>query len=160
MNHEVQTIEEMKAKITLDKIGFICCIAPRRIGVISFMTFLEYRHFKPGTPANELFQMALINWETMGFALVVIPWIHLEQAKWILKQLGLRVADGVPTLIHAGGVKRFPIDLPNVFTVENIAGHFLYKNSPDLLKTAEDFEDEACQREIESSSTKEATSGV
>lgn len=150
MNTQTKSMAELKACITPDKIGFILMYAPRRIGVISFATFLEYRHFKPGTPANDQFEMALVKWEQMNFAIVVIPRIHRNQAQWILKQLGLRLADGVPTVIESSGVKHFPIDLPNVFTVENIEGHFAYKNSADLTRTAQDFEDEAVAREIAS----------
>lgn len=132
--------------ITPDKVGYICMLNPRRIGVLAFITFLEYRHFPP-KPFNDDFQMALVRWEMMEYAVVVIPRAKEDLARVILKELGLRIADGIPRCISSTGTCSFPIDLPNVFTIENVPGHFAYKNDPALEKTAFDCENDAIAAE-------------
>ncbi len=84
----------------------------------------------------------------MKLALVIIPRVHRPQAEWIAKQLGLRIANGVPHVGSSKGWSHFPIDVPNLFTLENVPGHFVYQNRPDLEKKAYDFEDEAIAREV------------
>jgi hypothetical protein len=158
-------IEELRAKLDPTKVGLLCILSPRRIGALSFIVFLEHRHFPPGTPENEHFNVVLMPWEGMRFALVVIHKRHLPVADELARTLGLRRANGVPTLIGENArlaalgttrpedrrdEKRFPLDLPNVFTMENIRGHFAYANDLATAKTAYDFEDEAIAREMES----------
>ena len=157
-------IEELRAKLDHTKVGLLCLLSPRRIGVLSFIVFLEHRHFLPGTPENEHFGVVLMLWEGMRFAVVIIHKRHLPVADELARTLGLRRANGVPTLIAEKALltalgttrpgdrrdeKRFPLDLPNVFTMENVPGHFAYANDPATAKTAYDFEDEAVARETE-----------
>jgi hypothetical protein len=45
---------------------------------------------------------------------------------------GLRVADGIPTIFTGGRVANFPAKGDNVFTLENKAGHPVYKRRKPL----------------------------
>lgn len=148
MNTDPESFEELKRRIRPDQTGFIVMLSPRRLGALAFIVFLEYRHFPP-TPVNDEFQFALMNWEGMRLGLVLIPTAKRGLADAIMSELGLRAANGVPHVISSTGSVHFPIDLPNVFTIENIAGHFVYKNDPVLHKSAFDFEGEACEREFQ-----------
>jgi len=147
MIHEALSYDQLRERLTPDKVGLLGCLSPRRIGVLSFVTFLEHRHYKPGTPASQELIVAILKFQGMVFALVAFPRYRFPQALWLANQLGLRVADGVPTVASATGITHFPLQLPNLFTLENVPGHFAYKNSDALLKSAFDFEDEAIERE-------------
>lgn len=147
MSEKLMEHAEFARMISPEKIGFIVQLAPRRVGTLAFISFLEYRHFAPGTASATELQIALIPWEGMRWAVLVIPLVKRPLAEELLQRLGLRIADGVPTCFSASGVSRFPIDQANVYTIENIQGHFVYRNDPALGKTAEQLEDEAVERE-------------
>jgi len=124
---------------------------PRRIGALSLLVFLEHRHFTPVPVPREDFQLLDIHWEGMRLALVIIPADKRSLADALIAELGLLAADGVPHVIDSAGAKHFPVDLPNLFTLENIDGHFVYRNDPTLNKTADDFEQEAVDAAIAAS---------
>jgi len=146
MTKQTDQYDEIRRLLGPDKVGYILMLEPRRIGVLAFATFLEYRHFPP-LPRNDDFMMALLKWEEMKWAIICIPRSQEHLVPPILAELGLRIADGVPTCISSAGTTFFPIQQPNVFTIENVAGHFVYKNDPASGKSALDFEDEAVERE-------------
>ncbi len=155
-------LEEVRRMLNHTKVGLVVSVSSRRIGGLSFMTFLEHRVFPPGTPHNQFFTMVLIDWLHMRFMVAIIPKRRLPEADALAKTLGLRRADGVPRCIHANAaadvvastrdrkivVDSFPLDQDNVFTMENVKGHFAYRNNPAENKTAQDYEDEAVEREI------------
>lgn len=139
---------ELRQMITPDKIGFLVTMQPRRIGGYAFMSFLEHRWFTPVPAPSKDYELARIEWEGMLLFLCLIPKSKLPAAQAIARELGLRFADGVPHVISSQGVAVFPIDEPNVFTLENIPGHFVYRNNTAENKTADDYEDEAVDRVV------------
>jgi hypothetical protein len=143
-----QNLQEVRESLSPEKVALVCMVGPRRIGILSFIVFLEHRYFPPGTPKNELFQVVMMEWQEMKWCVVVIPEKDVKTGDDLAASLGLRRADGVPTLLSAAGVVRFPLDQDNVFTIENVPGHFAYHNDPGQNRTAIDFEDEAVDREI------------
>jgi len=151
-----------------DLINYIGDMA--RIGVWSFITFLEYRQYPPGTMLNQSFHLTLTAWEGLRFAVVSIPRNRSREAEALMQTLGLRAADGIPTMLVGGeisdiaatmgairtggavpGVRRFPnFNTATCFTLEySKPGHFAYQNDRALNKTAHDFEREAVEREVE-----------
>jgi hypothetical protein len=52
-------------------------------------------------------------------------------------------------ILDSEGKHSFPIQLPNIYTLENVRGHFIYKNNA-TGKTALELEAEAVEREIRS----------
>lgn len=142
---------EFAKKFIFNPHSVVLVMSTERIGVQSFCVYLELRRFPPGTPLNQEYQLGFVQWEDLVWTLLVIPRCKLYQADELLAQLGLRRADGVPHLmvLSEGGLRQahFPIDRPNMFTIENIPGHFAYLNDPALNKTAEEFEAEAIKRE-------------
>ena len=144
----------IRSRVTPDKIGFIVMMEPRRVGGLAFLTFLEHRHFTPVPLPKDDYELFQIQWEGTLLVLCLIPGSKRMEAHAIAKELGLRFADGVPHIISTGGAVHFPIDLPNVFTVENVPGHFVYKNNQAEQKTAFDYEDEAVEREVAKSMEK------
>lgn len=166
--------EALKDQLDPSRVALV--MMANRIGVQSFVTFLEYTYFRPGTPMNSHFRFAIVKWEELKWFVVIIHKKHLQKADDLAKLLGLRRADGVPTMIHAGknldavgvarsketarrvfgeslgaemegmAVVRFPLDAPNVWTMENIEGHFTYENNPELEAKARAFEAQACEQ--------------
>jgi len=110
-------------------IHYLGMIVPPRPGVRLFCTRLEYKHYIPGTVRNELFKIALINWEDIIWMLISIPKGDAPLAGKIAEECGLRFADGVPTIIASEGIVQFPVNESNLFTLENIPGHRIYGKS-------------------------------
>ena len=73
-----------------------------RPNVQFFFVMLEYTHFTPGTPSNSLFDYTMAKWEEMVFFIGSFPRSYVDHALAIARKLGLRFADGVPTLIEGG----------------------------------------------------------
>lgn len=162
--------DALRAMLNPSRVALVSII--ERVGFRVFMTFLEYKYFTPGTPMNSHFRMAVVTWGEMKWVVIFIHKKHLEKADGLLKLFGLRRADGVPTVIRAETavdiqmavrnketamktfgrefngmvVERFPLDAPNVWTIENVAGHFTYGNDKALEQKARDFEDQACEQ--------------
>lgn len=107
-------------------VHYIGMLMPPRPGVRLFSTRLEYEHYVPETVRNELFKIALINWEDIIWILVSIPKEDAPLAEKIAEECGLRFADGVPTIFASEGLTQFPVNEPNLFTLENIPGHRVY----------------------------------
>jgi hypothetical protein len=143
-----ERLKEVAAELSREgnKIGLVGQVD--RVGVPSFSVFLEYRLFTPCTPQNDLLDICLVEWERLHWVILVFHKTHLPRVDELMKTLGLRRADGVPTMITHKGVTRFPANSDNVFTIENIKGHFTYRNDLTLHKTAQDFEMEAIDREF------------
>lgn len=146
------SIADIAGFLSPDRVGYVCCLMPRQPGRWAFLHFLEYRHFQYHTPERHEHMICHMVWETMMFGIVIIPKVKEHLADGIMAELGLRAANGVPHVLvgEAGRLREahFPIDKPNLFNVEHIEGHFVYHNNPALNKTAFDFEDEACEREL------------
>lgn len=120
----IDTVNEMLA--TQPVIGYVC--DNNRPGTLAFMTFLELRHFPPGTILNNDYQLAIVGFVGMAWPTVIIPRSKADIAEAILKELGLRRANGIPHCISSVGVEVFPLHGDNLFTVEFAEGHFAYKS--------------------------------
>lgn len=149
-----------------------------RIGVRSFLVFMEYRHFPPHIPdMNRRYEMCLVKFTQFIFAVVIFPRRYLDTADALLKTLGLKRA-GVPVAAKVtdkfyiqASTRRtglvfeqykrttglnwemFPFNGPNVFALENLGQHFTYDNNREEYEKAMQAEDEAIKREIETYET-------
>lgn len=121
-----------------------------RIGGKLFNVKMEYTYFAPRSGKNYLYEMVLIKWPdvSVGFqflwAIASFPIEFRPQAEALAKECGLRIANGIPTIIDADGAHHFPLDGGTVFTLENITGHQVYKNDPDNQKRLREEESAAC----------------
>jgi len=130
------TTEEELRRFSNDErfIHFVSMSTPRRPGVMLFAIKLEYRYFPPGTERNDDFVLHVINWQNMIWMLVSIPRECMSLAKKIAAESGLKIVDGIPTIITPGKTQPFPIGSDNVFTLENIPGHAVYGHGLDEIK--------------------------
>lgn len=124
-------------------VHYIGMLMPPRPGVRLFATRLEYEHYVPGTVRNELYKIAIINWEDIIWILVSIPKEDAPLAGKMAEECGLRIADGVPTIIASEGVTQFPVNETNVFTLENIPSHRIYGKSRSRFLDI--IDEESCQ---------------
>ena len=122
------TTEEELRRFSNDErfIHFVSMSTPRRPGVMLFAIKLEYRYFPPGTERNDDFVLHVINWQNMIWMLVSIPRECMSLAKKIAAESGLRIVDGIPTIITPEGTQPFPMGSDNVFALENVPGHAVY----------------------------------
>jgi len=119
-------------------VHYIGMLVPPRPGFRLFITRLEYEHYVPDTVRNELLKLAIIDWESMIWAMVSIPKKEVPLAEKIAGECGLRIVNGVPTFIDKTGISQFPVNEPNLFTLENIPGHQIYgQNQTRFLEIIE-----------------------
>ena len=111
-------------------IHFIIMMNPPRPGGLLFSTVLEYKFYPPRTRKNEEFIFHIIRWESMVYAVVSIPMKDKHIAEAVCKKTGMRIADGIPTLLIGGEkkAKQFPIRGENAFSIENEPDHPMYKS--------------------------------
>jgi len=134
-------------EMTKDESRFfiIGMLIPIRIGVGLFGSILEYRHYPPDTPKNDLFQLVMVKWEEMIWGVMSIPIEDKVYVEWIAKECGLRLTDGIPSIIDASeekGLRFFPVtDSERIMTLEYIdPNHIGYTNDKkaiNLLMTQE-----------------------
>lgn len=76
--------------------------ARARPGALVLAVCVEWYWYAPGTPRNRFFHLRLLEWEGMDWAAASFPQPRLPAARRLAKQLGMRLADGVPTLLARG----------------------------------------------------------
>ncbi len=104
-------------------------LSPPRPGFADCIQMLEHTHFAPGTLRNDRFHVRVINWQGIIWAIVSIPMAEKELMMRMAKVNGLRIANGIPIMLGDGGVHRFPVDSRNLFVLENVSGHPVYRQS-------------------------------
>jgi hypothetical protein len=108
-----------------------------RIGVQGFSTELEWTHFSPRGSPNDLFDIDLVKWPDpdMVFIVISIPADYRPQAEALAEKWSLRIANGVPLVLTVGRQEWFPIQGPNVWTLENRTGWKGYGAGREVLET-------------------------
>lgn len=134
--------EKLK-KITEDPklIHFVGMIMPARPGIQLCLTELEYKYYVPGTKRNDDFQLRIMEWSEIVWAIATIPIDDRHLMERVAGKCGLRIADGVPTMMTGNGIEQFPLNGDRVFSLENKSGHPIYHNSQeisDVVKKAEE----------------------
>jgi hypothetical protein len=131
-----------------------------RPGSFALITSIEWFWFSPKKNLNHLFNLTIVKWEGLDWLVTSIPKYKLQEVKKLAKQLGMRIADGVPMMIrtinpnekpdktYAGmGMFMFPggrlngSDNKDMFTIENNTGSPIYANcekSHQDIRSAED----------------------
>lgn len=120
-----------------------------RPGSLALISSIEWFWFSPKKSLNHLINMAIVKWEDINWVVTSFPEHKLQDAKQLAKQLGMRIADGVPTIIRhvkpgenpdkkfssEMGAFIFPggiingLDNKNMFTIENDSDSPIYANS-------------------------------
>jgi len=94
-----------------------------RPGALRFMTVLEWQYFTPQTQANTEFEFIILKWPDPPDALVwtvaILPLAIQPHLAAICEETGMRLGQGVPTVIDSRGIQRFPMNHDRVFTLEN-----------------------------------------
>lgn len=121
------------AHIADDKSRLFIVTMMTRPGAGVFLVDLEYHHYPPGSPKNHDFQMIVSVWSDMEWATIHVPIEHKELVEEVAKRNGMRLADGVPTLLGNGAPEVFPVNGDNVFTLENVADSPVYKGGGDKV---------------------------
>lgn len=121
-----ETDEEMCAFFQRPELIHFVGLA-QRPGVVDCITTLEHAHYEPETARNALFTLRYLPWENMPWFIVSIPIEERAYMDRVAAAHGLRIADGVPTLLCSEGTIHFPVSNERVFTLENVPGHPVYK---------------------------------
>jgi hypothetical protein len=132
------TFEELSALVTPDKLGVIGSFKSLRLGCGLFAVLLEHRHFSPRDRAlNDQYEFHLVPApDDLLFYLILVPGQYRETVDAVAQECRLRLVDGVPHIFGGGAVWDFPVNKPNVFTLENLEGSFVYMNNQKLLEAA------------------------
>ncbi len=67
--------------------------------IFEVMKDLEHTYFKPGTLANDQFEVGIMIWETLPYIMVVFPRSHLNHAVNIAKKYKHVLSNGIPTIM-------------------------------------------------------------
>jgi len=129
-----------------------------RPGINRFWMTLEYDHFPPRTPLNDEYDLTMLAWPDSGilWTIVIIPLAYRRVAAEVAAAAGMRLANGVPTLmshpanrhvVALGAVRvpppdafdRFPLDHDRVFTMENDMNSPVYLAGGDAFIRAEEL---------------------
>jgi hypothetical protein len=77
---------------------------PHLAGAHDALSAFEHKHFAPGTPAADLYQVAIDpTWNNMILSVVVFPGRHLAEFAESLRAHGLALVRGTPTMFGAAG---------------------------------------------------------
>lgn len=130
-----------------DLLHLVGMLFPPRPGVRAFNVLLEHTHYVPGTSRNDDFTVHVLRWGNtdMLWFITSVPMVDRHLAEECAERVGLRIADGIPTMFSPDGtVLTFPADGSTVFTLENTEGHAVYegKYNADILDAETRFVDE------------------
>lgn len=103
--------------ITNDPSKFYVACMDMRFGTQVFASAVEYYLYPPHIKEqNDLFEISKINYQGYLFHVISVPREDEAKVKEIARSIGMRVADGVPTLM---GQSPFPLQGKNVWNLEN-----------------------------------------
>jgi hypothetical protein len=147
---QIQSVELSKILEITQRPDLISyCSLAFRIGLAQWMMELEYRHFRPGTPLNEDFSMAMMKWPDdapMIWTVMSIPASYRELADELAAKamLSVKPADYRCLMLGGGKEEVFPVYGPNVFMVEGAHGSAEYGNLAERA-AAQKKEDKYCR---------------
>lgn len=145
MAHE-ESYESLKKFVSDPKyIHYVGIINPPRPGVRLCALKLEHTYFIPGTPSNDEFLLRVLEWCGVVWIIISIPKNKSSFMEKVAAECGLRIANGIPTLIGGGATDSFPVNNDNVFTLENASGHPIYSN--DFAKLEQILGEEEAEME-------------
>jgi hypothetical protein len=102
-----------------DPIKFYVVAMATRNGVHDFTKRVEDTYFPVGTPANDLLEIGTTVWLGMLYLILAVPSDYTDRVKQCAREEGMKVCDGVPTMIENGTKQFFPLRGPNVWSLEN-----------------------------------------
>lgn len=100
--------------------------APRRPGVLLYMTLTELIYFPPKSTLNDYFLLVNLKWEDTYHYVFSVPKSFEGHLQDLAPKCGVRISKGIPTLFSDGKADPFPVQGNNVFNLENIEGHPSY----------------------------------
>lgn len=107
-----------------------------RPGTMIMSAMIEWTWFVPGSSTAHRFELRRVVWEDIPFLVMTFPRKKFPAIRSLAKRLGMRVADGVPTLLDHNGTSHFPGGrLPNyqpncaMYSLENDSGSPIYQNN-------------------------------
>ncbi len=140
-----ESIESFNRFTRNDRFTHFICMATRP-GLLDCVTLLEHRDYKPFTERNKLFFLRSVEWESIFWIVVSMPTNERHLMEQAVKECGLRIANGLPAMLTATGMSMFPIDSPNAFSLENVSGHPVYRNNPEVNRAMRESEIESARR--------------
>lgn len=121
------------------------CMA-KRPGFEELSTKLEHTHYKPLTARNELMSMRAFLWNGVLWYVISIPSEERHLLENMAGSYGMRVANGVPMMLGHNCRMHFPIHGKNVFTLENVSGHPVYRNDDAINRAMQQAEHETAEK--------------
>jgi len=130
---QVNSDEEMQKVVMDDNYLFYVGMAqPPRPGFVEFITHVEYEHYTPGTDREDLYRLWVIKWGGILWVMIGVPLVDEKLIQKSAELCGLRIADGIPTMLGNGNNEPFPVSRFNVYTMENHPDHPVYRNDPTV----------------------------
>jgi len=131
-----------------NKKGFVNLVGlmdPRRPGVLLFCVKFACDYFRLSAFKDKELLVHTVEWEGMQWVIMTIPEELMKITRKIVDEVGLRIADGVPTgLFYPPSV--FPINSKNTFTLESKPGSPIYTSDARLTDQLIEEEDEKIEK--------------
>lgn len=115
---DTMTTEEF-ASLSKDKSRFFIVVMSMRPNTRVWSMDLEYTHYVPDTPRNDLFSFYQSKWQDIHWSVISIPIEDRHLAEEMASKHNLRIADGIPVILGGEKPEAFPLKGDNVFTIEN-----------------------------------------
>jgi len=105
-----------------------------------YYTRLEREHYLPETPRSDLLKLSIIEWFGCEWLIISAPRCDGHLLRKIATECGLEVVQGALTILGPEGLKQFPINGDNVFSLFNVPDHPVHKSRPEEIKAMMDKE--------------------
>lgn len=116
-----------------------------RPGMQLFITRLEYEHYTPDTPSNDVFHLHAVKWCDMQWFVVQIPTADRDKAMALAAECDIKLTDGLPLSISTPTDEWFPLDPDsNSFVMVNLSGSAAYTSNREERATLISNEMRAC----------------
>lgn len=116
----VGVVSDDEMKTHLASPDWVHCVSMvTRPHLYEFMRDLEWTHYPPDGPRNDEFQVRLMRWGGLHWALVSVPASDKHLMEEAAARHGLRLAEGSSIIMASGdGVERLPWAGAHVFPLQ------------------------------------------
>lgn len=121
-----------------------------RPGILALSGMIEWIWFAPGTRTETQYTVHCLVWQEVRWLVASLPRGKFDSVRSLAKRMGMRVGNGVPTMVFGGKPHYFPgsilpdgKDNMSMFSIENDRGSPIYQNN---WRSNEEFRQ--CETEI------------
>ena len=121
-------------------------VLPPSPGTQECIAWLEYTHYRPGTPRNDLFHIRILSWQEATWVIASLPKHEVRLLYEAADQSCLCLVPGIPVYKSHTGRHHFPFDGPQVYTLDFKPNHPVHTVGPEGFRALIEQERETVMR--------------